>query len=168
MGVIYAPALREMYIAVKGHGAYRNGVPLKIRADPEKRLADSMVCYEFGYVRSPTGIDRMLDAVKRILIHGCRATRSYGSGALDLCYVATGRIDIVYTGVDDEGWKPWDYCAAVVVVNETGCTITSLFDESDLNDSTNGSFSIYSKSMICGVSQALVKECKSILCRKNS
>ena len=148
---------------MKGRGAFRNGVPLKIRSNSKNQLSNSVVCFEFGYVRSPKGIDRMLEAVKRIMIHGCRATRSYGSGALDLCYVATGRIDVVYCGVDEEGWKPWDYCAAVVVVNEAGCSICSLFDETN---NTNGSFSIYSKSMICGVNATLVRECMSVICNR--
>jgi len=165
LGVIYAPATKELYLAIKGRGAYRNGIPLKKSGySADIRLEHSIVCFEFGYVRSPKGIDRMLEAVKRILNHGCRATRSYGSGALDLCYVATGRIDVVYAGVDEEGWKPWDYCAAVVVLNEVGCTICPLIeDPSSQFNFSRSSFSIYSKSMICGINEYVVNQCKRVI-----
>ena len=45
---------------------------------------------------------------------------------LDLCYVATGRLDVVYAGVASEGWKPWDYAAGMVVALEAGCSVESL------------------------------------------
>eukprot|EP01041_Mallomonas_annulata_P011186 gene11186-23373_t len=43
-----------------------------------------------------------------------------GSGALDLCYVASGRLDAVYAGVAGEGWSPWDYAAGSLLVTEAG------------------------------------------------
>ena len=99
----------------------------------------------------------------------CRSTRSYGSGVLDLCYVASGRLDVVYTGIAEEGWKPWDYCAAMVIAEEAGCTIRSLKgDDFDSNGKVKAgsSFDIYSKSMICGVNQTVVEECRKVVLNK--
>jgi myo-inositol-1(or 4)-monophosphatase len=105
MGVVYAPMTDELYLAVKGHGAYRNGVRITSKRTP-KALVDSVVCVEFGYSRDKKSIGLMVGAVQRILENGCRTMRIIGSGVLDLCYVATGRLDVVYAGVAGEGWKP--------------------------------------------------------------
>jgi fructose-1,6-bisphosphatase/inositol monophosphatase family enzyme len=78
-------------------------------------LRHSIIDLEFGYGLSNEAICKMVGVVERLLQHGCRATRSLGSGVLNMCYVATGRLDVVYAGVANEGWKPWDYCAASVI-----------------------------------------------------
>lgn len=169
MGVVYAPATMQLYLAMKGKGSYRNGEKLNSTdSNIVKELSNSVVCFEFGYARSEEGIDNMVDAVKGILKHGCRTTRSYGSGVLDICYVAQGSIDVVYTGISEEGWKPWDYCAAMVVAEEAGCTIRSLKNEKGEFDSEhrvvpNTKFDIYSKSMICGVNAKVVEDCRKIV-----
>jgi len=194
MGVIFAPATRELYLAMKGRGSYRNGerifstttaatttpnddssgnqpTPTPSPLTPKITLSNAVVCFEFGYARSEEGVDKMVNAVKRILLHGCRTTRSYGSGVLDLCYVASGRIDVVYTGLDVEGWKPWDYCAAMVVVEEAGGVIRSLRDEGGTFEEfdeggrlvVGSKFDIYSSSMICGVNSTVVEECRNVV-----
>lgn len=169
MGVVFSPVTKEVYIAIKDKGAYRNGqrIHTKNSENSQKSLGNAVVCFEFGYARSEEGIDNMVNGVRRILNHGCRTTRSYGSGVLDLCYVATGRIDVVYTGLAEEGWKPWDYCAAMVVAKEAGCTICSLKGESNFDQAgkvVEGSeFDIYSKSMICGVNDVVTEQCRKIV-----
>ena len=171
MAVIYSPKTDELYLSMKGHGAYRNGVRIQSTDEDSKikTLSNSVVCFEFGYARSEDGIDNMVNAVRNILKHGCRSTRSYGSGVLDLCYVASGRLDVVYTGIAEEGWKPWDYCAAMVVVEEAGCVIRSLKDHNGVSDFDSENrlipdkkFDIYSKSMICGVNATVVEECRKV------
>lgn len=178
MGVVYAPATQELYLAVKGFGAFRNGKRIRAVADsvaPSATLSNAVVCFEFGYARSTASVDKMVKAVRNILTHGCRAMRSTGSGVLDICYVATGRFDVVYTGIADEGWSPWDYCAAMVVVEEAGCTIRSLYGVLSGGMKSSGEFDekgrvvdgsrfdIYSKSMICGVNRGLVEECRRVV-----
>jgi myo-inositol-1(or 4)-monophosphatase len=167
MGVAFSPKTQELYLGIDGRGAYRNGERISSTDDGnEKTLANSVVCFEFGYARSEQGVDDMVNAVRRILKHGCRSTRSYGSGVLDLCYVASGRLDVVYTGMAEEGWKPWDYCAAMVIAEESGCTIRSLkgndFDEHG-NVLLDSKFDIYSKSMICGVNKKVVEQCRTVV-----
>jgi len=162
MGVAYAPITRELYIGVEGLGAYRNGVRISSKSSKDKTLSNAVVCFEFGYARSDEGIQNMVQAVQRILQHGCRTTRSLGSGVLDLCYVASGRIDVVYTGIAEEGWKPWDYCAATIILQEAGCTIQSLHNPSKTF------FDIYSPSMICGVNPTVVKQCRQVVLNNKS
>ncbi len=167
MGVAFSPKTQELYLGIVGRGAYRNGERISSTdKGSEKTLANSVVCFEFGYARSDEGVDDMVNAVRRILKHGCRSTRSYGSGVLDLCYVASGRLDVVYTGMAEEGWKPWDYCAATVITEESGCTIRALkgndFDSNGLV-LPDSNFDIYSKSMICGVNKKVVEQCRKVV-----
>ncbi len=172
MGVVFSPKTNEMYLGMKGFGAYRNAERIQSTDDEStgKTLSNSVVCFEFGYARTNDGIENMVGAVKRILQHGCRSTRSFGSGVLDLCYVASGRLDVVYTGMAEEGWKPWDYCAAKVIAEEAGCVIRSLKEhngvpefDSDNKVISGTSFDIYSKSMICGVNATVVEECRKVV-----
>ena len=193
MGVVYAPMTEELYVGVRGRGAYRNGVRLSSSSSSSttsssssknKKLSESVVCFEFGYERTEAGTKSMLDAIHRLLLHGSvRAVRSLGSGVLDLCYVASGRLDLAYAGLAAEGWKPWDYCAGLVVALEAGCCMTHLrmdeYDEykedkeeeedadDDLDEKGNVrcgyDFNLYSKSMICGVNRELVEEARTVI-----
>lgn len=173
MGVVYSPPTREMYIGMRNFGAYRNGVRLLGCSGDRaaKSLSNAVVCFELGYF-SETGdrVDIMMNAIKRLLEHGVRATRQLGSGVLDLCYVASGRMDVVYTGLSDEGWKPWDYCAGLVIALEAGCEMTHLDAKCD-DDVIDGGpslrrgydFNLYSKSMICGVNRTLVEDTRRVV-----
>jgi fructose-1,6-bisphosphatase/inositol monophosphatase family enzyme len=157
LGVVYAPATKEIYLAVRGHGAYRNGVKL----DPMKKvtpLSSAVVNTEFGYARSKEAVKIMLQGLGRIMTHGCRTTRQMGSGVLDLCYVASGRLDIVYSGLAGEGWKPWDYCAGLVVCLEAGCAMEALMNHTDGIE-----FDIYSTSVICATTKVLLDETRKVL-----
>mmetsp|Transcript_17504 Transcript_17504/g.36567 ORF Transcript_17504/g.36567 Transcript_17504/m.36567 type:complete len:375 (+) Transcript_17504:53-1177(+) len=176
MGVVYAPMTNELYVAVKGRGAYRNGIRLSGCTGEKagKTLSKAVVCFEFGYARTQDGIDNMVNAVRRLLEHGVRTTRTLGSGVLDLCYVACGRMDVVYTGMAEEGWKPWDYCAGLVVAVEAGCTMShlKLDGENDFDaDGTmkeNWQYNLYSRSMICGVNPILVEQCRDVVLNASS
>jgi fructose-1,6-bisphosphatase/inositol monophosphatase family enzyme len=101
----------------------------------------------------------MTTAVQNVLQHGCRTTRCLGSGVLDLCYVASGRLDVVYAGVATEGWKPWDYCAASVIVQEAGAIIQPLI----VQDGYDEGFDLYSKSVLCASSRELAEETRRVV-----
>ena len=169
MGVVYVPATDEWYLAVSGYGAYRNGIALNTPLPQEDRmprktlLSQAVVCCEFGYSRQQDEVNMMVGAVARILQHGCRAIRQLGSGVLDLCYVATGRLDIVYAGLANEGWKPWDYAAGLVICQEAGCIMESIHLPTP--DPRGTEFDLYGTSVICGVSQELVDELRQVLLR---
>mmetsp|Transcript_13446 Transcript_13446/g.19394 ORF Transcript_13446/g.19394 Transcript_13446/m.19394 type:complete len:370 (+) Transcript_13446:93-1202(+) len=170
MGVAYAPITNELYIGVKGLGAFRNGVRINStnhNNNTEKTLSNAVVCFEFGYARSEEGLNAMVGAVKHILRHGCRTTRTLGSGVLDLCYVASGRMDVVYTGMAEEGWKPWDYCASMVICEEAGCVMRTLKGSDDFDEKSclieGRTFDLYASSMVCGVNGKVVEECRRVV-----
>lgn len=68
----------------------------------------------------------MFSALESIMSSHPHAVRQLGSGVMDLCFVAAGRLDAIYAGVAGEGWKPWDYCAGSLLITEAGGTIKTL------------------------------------------
>jgi fructose-1,6-bisphosphatase/inositol monophosphatase family enzyme len=171
MGVVFSPMTQELFLAIRGYGAYRNGVRLASDASSSSssprttELIHAVVNTEFGYVRSKEGIAKMIQALQRVMEHGCRTVRQLGSGVLDLCYVASGRLDVVYAGLDSEGWKPWDYCAALVIVQEAGCVMEPIvISHLDSNShQTVGVFDLYSSSVICAATPELLRECRQVI-----
>jgi myo-inositol-1(or 4)-monophosphatase len=114
VGVVYAPCLNdELYSAVRGQGAWLDGEPL-VMVRPEVDLASSVVGTGFSYDRGPI-LKRAMTLYERVLNHATDVNR-YGSAALDLCYVAAGRLGAYY----EAGLKPWDVAAGVLIVNEAG------------------------------------------------
>jgi myo-inositol-1(or 4)-monophosphatase len=112
LGVVYAPCTREMFSAVKGAGAFLNGVP--IHASDQERLDDALLATGFPYYR----FDRMEEYMASLgqLMRQCRGLRRLGSAALDLAYVACGRFDAYF----EHNLQPWDVAAGILLVREAG------------------------------------------------
>lgn len=113
-GVVYAPCLNdELFHAVRGRGACLNGAPL-LMARPNAELAASIIATGFGYRRG-AALKREIAQYERALNQAVDVVR-YGSAALDMCYVAAGRLAAYY----EAGLKPWDAAAASLIVEEAG------------------------------------------------
>ena len=120
-GVIYQPYLDEMFTAVKGGGAYLNGVPMHTSA-PE-RLKDCIV----GLGTAPYHhdlADKTFACAKEVFLHSMDIRRS-GSAALDLAYVAAGRLDAMFELI----LQPWDFAAGRIIVEEAGGQMTHIDGE---------------------------------------
>jgi myo-inositol-1(or 4)-monophosphatase len=118
VGVVYDPLRDELYGAVRGEGATRNGRP--IRVSEETDLGNALVATGFAYdVRrsAQDNVDHFIAFVKR-----SRAIRRDGSAALDLCYVASGRFD----GYWELKLHPWDVAAGLLLVEEAGGRVSDL------------------------------------------
>ena len=118
MGVVYNPEFDELYVSIKGKGAYLNGK--KMNVTDVKKLKDALVLTEFGYQRDEKSLRCISDCLLNMLMKGGHAMRHMGSGVLNLCYVAAGRLDVCYAGVAGESWKPWDHAAGMLFVTEAG------------------------------------------------
>jgi myo-inositol-1(or 4)-monophosphatase len=121
MGFIYNPYLKEMFFAETGKGAYLNDVPIKVTKNStmEECLAG------FGtnpYDRSNS--DKTFEIVTN-LFKRCRDLRRTGSAALDIAYVACGRIDLYF----EMNLQPWDYAAGFVILSEAGGKTTDWHGE---------------------------------------
>ncbi len=115
LGVVYDPVRDELFSAVRGGGAYLNGRPLTVSS--ETNPGNAMLATGFAY--SGDTIGENLDAFARML-SAVRTVRRPGAAALDLCYVAAGRLD----GFWELKLNPWDVAAGVVIVQEAGGTVT--------------------------------------------
>lgn len=118
--VVIDPVRDETFRAVLGHGATCNGEPLH-PADPPD-LARSLVGTGFSYLPERRRDQALVVAS---VIDEIRDIRRLGAAALDLCYVAAGRLD----GYFESGLKPWDLAAGSLVVTEVGRRISGLHDE---------------------------------------
>lgn len=151
MGVVYAPSTNELYIGIRGYGAFRNAVRIAVSKEV-KKLSEAVVNFEFGYARADVA-----QCVQNIIKNGVKTTRCLGSGVLDFCYVATGRLDVVFAGIANEGWKPWDYCAAYIIVKEAGAAMESLLDQKPGEE-----LHLYGSSIVCATSQELLEETRRV------
>lgn len=113
LGVVNAPFLEECFWAVKGSGAFCNGKSLAVSG--AKELRNSLVATGFPYQK--TALTPIIERVSRIL-HHCQDVRRNGSAALDLCWVAAGRLDAYFESV-----KPWDMAAGVLIAEEAGARV---------------------------------------------
>lgn len=112
-GAIYAPALKELFQAEKGTGAYMNG--RRIRCSATKDTRDCMLLYGTNTRRFPDMASAFLPIGRMV-----RYIRMFGSAAIYLSYAACGRADAVI----DFGIKPYDIAAGCLIAEEAGCLIT--------------------------------------------
>jgi myo-inositol-1(or 4)-monophosphatase len=114
-GVIYAPALGELYVAERGAGARCNDRPLHV--SHTARVADALVCTGFKpsrYERNGANFAKLSGLAQGV--------RRDGSAALDLAFVAAGRFDAFW----ELDLHPWDVAAGALLVREAGGEVTSL------------------------------------------
>ena len=121
VGVVYAPALGEMFTAIRGEGAFLNGSPIHVRENVE--LSDALVCTGFSYrVHERT---QHAQRVAQMVTH-IRDIRRFGAAAIDLCFVACGRYDAYF----EEHLHSWDLVAGQVIATEAGAIVTNYAGES--------------------------------------
>ncbi len=117
LGIVFDPTRNELFAATKGGGATLNGQPVRVTDTAE--LIDAVITSGFPYDKhtNPDNNEREWGAfLKRI-----RGERRLGSAALDLCYVAAGRLD----GYWEKDLKPYDVMAGLLLVKEAGGMISN-------------------------------------------
>ncbi|TCJ28205.1 inositol monophosphatase [Microbacterium sp. PI-1] len=111
---VNAPALGEMFTAALGHGAWSDGARLSVTAETP---AGALLGTGFGY--DPATHEGDLATVARVMPMA-RDVRRMGAAALDLAYVAAGRLD----GYFERGLRPWDHAAGGLLVSEAGGVVS--------------------------------------------
>ena len=111
-GVIYDPLRDELFTASKGDGAFVND--RRMRVSKRENLSGALLCTGFPF-RQREHLDAQL-GMTRALLQEAEDIRRTGSAALDLAYVAAGRLD----GYFETGLKPWDMVAGCLLVREAG------------------------------------------------
>lgn len=108
--VVYNPFSEEMFTAVKGQGAFLNGNAIRPSAVQEMRRA----LFATGFPYQKDNLEPLLVRLS-VMLAECADLRRAGSAALDICWVAMGRLDIYY-----ENLSVWDFAAAQLVAREAG------------------------------------------------
>lgn len=112
LGVVYDPVRNELFTAEKGAGAFLNDKRIRVRK--LDRIAGALL--GTGYKNgSPKALDEYLK-MYGIMAERCHGVRRAGSAALDLAYVASGRLDGYY----EKSLQPWDIAAGTLLVTEAG------------------------------------------------
>ena len=111
VGAIFAPATGDCYTAEIGAGARLNGQPMAVSACTS--LSQALVAASFP-PRTRRGDPELEDFIE--VLEVCRAIRRFGSAALNLCYVASGRLD----GFWSTNIHSWDIAAGILLVREAG------------------------------------------------
>ncbi|MGA9408736.1 MAG: inositol monophosphatase family protein [Bacteroidota bacterium] len=115
-GAIYDPSADEMFTAEKGRGAFLNGK--KIHVSSNDSLINSLLVTGFPY-NVKENPNHVVEHFVKFLMEG-QGVRRLGSAALDLAYIATGRLD----GYWEVFLNPWDKAAGILLVQEAGGVVT--------------------------------------------
>jgi myo-inositol-1(or 4)-monophosphatase len=118
VGAIYDPTRKELFTGERGQGAFVNGT--RLRVSETRNLLDALLVTGFPYDVHEKLVPLL--AMFGAFLGHARAVRRLGSAALDLCYVAAGRID----GFWEQTLKPWDVAAGALIVEEAGGRITGM------------------------------------------
>ncbi|WP_433231435.1 inositol monophosphatase family protein [Micromonospora sp. CA-248260] len=149
VGVIEAPFLGNRYAAARGNGATVNGKP--IRASRTNRLSDAVVAigdYAVGPDAASKNQARL--ALTERLAEAVQRVRMTGTAALDLAWLAEGRIDAAITLSN----HPWDMTGGTAIAREAGASVVD----------SDGSSHCPRSSMTLGVTPRLVEEVLTLVC----
>jgi myo-inositol-1(or 4)-monophosphatase len=117
VGVVHSPIHRETFRAVRGEGAFLGEGRLAVR--PPRPLGQSLVATGFSYEPARRAVQA--DVVRELLPRA-RDIRRAGAAALDLAWVAAGRVDAFF----ERGLQHWDWAAGRLLVEEAGGAIATL------------------------------------------
>jgi len=115
MSIVFNPISKELYFAEKGKGSFLNGKRIKV--GKQQTLSKAVILLNKGRTKKDfIKFHKILGKVGKL----CRTFRFWGSLNLELCYIASGRID----GHIDVGSKLWDFAAGVLIIREAGGKVT--------------------------------------------
>jgi myo-inositol-1(or 4)-monophosphatase len=130
-GLVFNPYYNELYEAQRGKGAFLNGNPIMVSGVRDLRESLLATGFPYSIYKDPR---RVMDLFERMVVKA-QGIRRPGSAALDLCYVASGRMD----GFWEEGLQPWDTAAGSLIVEEAGGRV---------GDYTGAAYSPFQKSIV--------------------
>ncbi len=117
VAVVYDPNRDELFSAIKGEGAFLNGE--KISVTEVSTVRESLFATGFAY-----NVERKIKNLEyfKMMLKEAQAVRRPGAAAIDLCYVACGRLD----GFWELDLSPWDTAAGYLLVEEAGGKVTTM------------------------------------------
>ena len=146
-GVIYDPVKDECYVAEKGNGAWLN--EKRLRVSGRENMLEMLFATGIPFANK-TGLSSTLQEINNLMPQ-CSGLRRNGAAALDLAYVAAGRLD----GYWERGLNSWDIAAGILLVKEAGGLVESL--EKNLDPILNGSIIAASNKVFNQFSSIILK-----------
>jgi myo-inositol-1(or 4)-monophosphatase len=116
LGVVYNPFLDELFYALAGKGAFLNGRSIKVSGVDSLAQALMSTGFPYSIGKSP----ELPLALFTTIVPKVQGIRRDGAATLDLCYVASGRVD----GFWEVELQPWDMAAGITIIREAGGRIT--------------------------------------------
>jgi len=147
VGVVYDPVMDECFTAAAGDGAFLNGQ--RIHTSTCDAMKDALVAVSFStkVARGSVEIRRFVE-----VLHESHTIRRLGSAALNLCYLASGRLD----GYFANAVKTWDVAAGMLILREAGGIVSA---------PGGGPFDLYRPQFACAATDRLQAELVEILAR---
>ena len=142
LGGVYDPSRDELFLAEKGRGTTLNG--RRIHVTKTHHVKDSLLVTGFAYDRAERA-DFYLSRFKSFLVR-CHDVRRSGSAALDMAWVAAGRVD----GFWEYGLSPWDVAAGWLLVSEAGGKVTDFSGKTWKDPARIGEQTLASNGLIHG------------------
>lgn len=118
-GVIYDPLRQELFTASRGEGAQLDG--RKIRVSGQKDLPYALVGTGFPFRDADMDVGPYMKMLEKTL-HNTSGVRRVGAAALDMAYIAAGRLDVYF----ETGLHAWDLAAGAIIVREAGGIVSGL------------------------------------------
>ena len=155
VGVVFNPISREMFVGVKGRGSQLIKVGGRnldeemevqsIQVSTTDALKKALIATEIGVGRDEKTINAIMGRIRNI-VQKSRSVRCTGSCAMNMCAVASGRVD----GYFEIGFGgPWDNCAATVIVRESGGVVV---------DPSGEEMHLNARRVLCANSREIVEE----------
>lgn len=152
VGIVYNPITEELYTALAGKGAYKNGFPIHVSSARELRQA--LVCQTLGQHNIPEKGQKWLDTSvenqRKALLAGIHGHRTFGAASINMMFVAQGSIDAYV----EYGLHSWDMAAAVVIIREAGGVVI---------DPTGSEFNVMNRRILCASTKELAGEFSTML-----
>ena len=118
-GVVYDPGRNELFTASRGAGAHLDN--RRMRVSKARALEGALIATGFPYRANTRYLDAYLEMLRAVTLHAAGVRRP-GAAALDLAYVAAGRVDAVW----EIGLSAWDTAAGTLLIQEAGGRIGTL------------------------------------------
>lgn len=128
-GIVYNPAMDELYAAEKGRGAFLND--RRIRVSGRTNLNDSVICTGIPHLGRGDHARHLKE--QQLIMAKAAGVRRLGAAALDLAFLAAGR----YDGFWEHDLAPWDMAAGIVLIREAGGFVTDMDGEKQIFDKGN-------------------------------
>ncbi|MBS9722582.1 inositol monophosphatase [Tianweitania sp. BSSL-BM11] len=125
-GVIYNPAMDEMFVAERGGGAFMNDRRMRVAA--RRQLSDCVVATGIPHLGLGNHGRALIDL--RNVMADSSGIRRFGAAAIDLAYVAAGRFDAFW----EDSLKPWDMAAGILMIREAGGFVSTRNSGQDMLD----------------------------------